>query len=112
MTLTGKDEEASSKVYGLVHLDTATTAAATKTAEKIEEAVDADVFPPNPLTQERLGFSKVDKIEEESNLLALYRGLLIHLSNPLCTETVQGWQEKTEIATGIYHAYKSQHGRS
>lgn len=53
-----------------------------QTAEKLKEAVDADVFPSDPLTLEHFGFSKVKTIEEEINLHDLYQGLLIHLHNP------------------------------
>lgn len=112
MTPTGNDEEASSSDNGLVFLDTATIAAATTTAEKLKEAVDADLFPSDPMTREHFGFSKVNTIEEETYLFGLYQGLLIHLPNPPCAETVQGWQEQNKIAEGIYNSYKNQHGRS
>lgn len=42
MALTGKNEERSSDDKGLVHLDVATTSAATMIAEKLKEAVDAE----------------------------------------------------------------------
>ena len=112
MTLTGNDEERSSDDEGLVHLDVATASAATTTAEILKEAVDADVFPSDTLTRNHFGFSKVNSIEEETNLLGLYQGLLIHLPNPPSTKTVQDWQKKNTIAVGIHHSYKSQHGRS
>ncbi|KAF6238331.1 hypothetical protein HO173_003611 [Letharia columbiana] len=111
MTLIGKNEERSSDDKGLVHLDVATTSAATTIAEKLKGAVDAEVSPSNPLTREHFGFIKVNTVEEKTILLGLYQGLLIHLPNPPCTETVQGWQEKTKIAGGIYDSHQSQHGR-
>ena len=93
-------------------LNVATTPPIMTTAEELREAVDWDEIPSHPLTREQFGFSKVDNIEEESKVLGLYQGLLIHLPNPPSTETVQGWQEKNKIAEGIYHVYKSQHGRN
>ena len=93
-------------------LDVATTPPITTTAENLKEAVDWDEIPSDPLTREQFGFSKVDSIEEESKLLGLYQGFLIHLPNPPSTETVQGWQEKNKIAEGIHHVYKSQRGRN
>ena len=62
MTLTGGDERDS----------IATTSAATTTAEKLKEAVDADVFPSDPLTREHFGFTRTRTMEEETNLLGLY----------------------------------------
>ena len=102
MTLTGNDERDS----------IATKSAATTTAEKLKEAVDADVFPSDPSTREHFGFSRASTMEEETNLLGLYQGLLLHLPNPPSTKTVQCWQEKNQIVDGIYHAYERQHGRS
>ena len=113
MTLTGNGEERSSDDESLVHLDVATASAATITAEKLKEAVEADVFPSDPLTRKHFGFSKANSIEEETNLLGLYQGLLIHdLPNPPSTKTIQDWQQKNTIAVGIHHSYNSQHGRS
>ena len=89
-----------------------TNSAAKSTAERLKEAIDADVFPSDPLTREHFGFSRASTVEEETNLLALYQGLLIHLPDPPSTKTLQGWQERNKLAGGIYHAYKSQHGRS
>lgn len=89
-----------------------TQGAATSTAKKLKEAVDADEFPLDSLTREHFGFSKVDSIEEESCLLGLYQGLLLLLSDPPSIKTIQGWQEKNKIAGGVYHYYKSQRGRS
>lgn len=89
-----------------------TKSAAKTTAEILKEAVDADMLPSDSLTREHFGFNRASTVREESNLLGLYQGLLIHLPNPPSTRTVQGWLERNKIAGGIYHAYKSQHGRS
>lgn len=86
--------------------------AATTTAEKLKEAAKADLIPSDPLTRDHFGFNRASTVEEESNLLGLYRGLLILLPDPPSTKTVQLWQERNKIAGGIYHTYKTQHGRS
>lgn len=99
MTLTDRD-----------YMDT--NSAATTTAEKLMEAAKADLVPSDPLTREHFGFNRASTIKEESNLLGLYQGLLIHLPDPPSTKTVQGWQERDKLAGGIYHSYKTQHGCS
>ncbi|KAL9076897.1 MAG: hypothetical protein Q9161_000530 [Pseudevernia consocians] len=65
------DEEDSSDDKGLVDLDVGTTSAAITTAEKLKEAVDADVSPSDPLMREHFGFINVNTIGEETNLLGL-----------------------------------------
>lgn len=91
MTLTENNEEDSSDDKDLVQLGIATTSTATTTAEKLKEAIDAEVFSSDPSTLEHFGFSNVKSIKEVINLLGLYQGLLIHLPNQPNTETVQGW---------------------
>lgn len=85
MTLRGNDNQ---------DLLDSNTAPATTTAEKLKEAVNADVLPSGPLTIEHYGFSEANTIEEKTNLLDLYQGLLIHLPNPPSTTTVQDWQKR------------------
>lgn len=75
MTLTRNDERDS----------IATNSAATTTAEKLKEAVDAEIFPSDPLTREHFGFSRASTMKEETKLLGSYQGLLIHLPDPPST---------------------------
>ena len=85
---------------------------ATTTAEKLQEVVEQDVSPSDPLTREHFGLSKCDSLEDETKLLGLYRGLLTILPVTPSTEAVQGWVRNTKLAGGIYHSYKNQGGQS
>ncbi|KAK4691966.1 hypothetical protein P7C71_g5148, partial [Lecanoromycetidae sp. Uapishka_2] len=69
------------------------------TAELLQEAIMADALPVDPLTRQQFGFSKCNDIDEEAQLLSLYGGLCVS------TTTLQNWQKKNKIATGIHHAY-------
>ena len=89
-----------------------TAADSITTVQILHGAVIRDMIPSDPLTREHFGFSNVDSYEEETCLLGLYQGLLLHL--PLCPslETVQGWQQRNKLARGICHYYKSQEADS
>ena len=91
----------------------ATAAEGITTAQILHDAVFADKIPTDPLTRDHFGFSKVNSYEEESCLLGLYQGLLMHLPLRRPTlETVQGWQRKNKLAGGIYYCYKCQDAES
>lgn len=90
----------------------AKTAYSITTAQVLQGAAFKDLIPTDPLTREHFGFSKVNSDEEETCLLGLYQGLLMHLPARPTLETAQGWQQKNKLAGGIYHCYKSQEADS
>ena len=81
------------------------------TAEKLQVAVDADMFPSDPLTRQQFGFAKVNNQEEKTCVLGLYIGLFL-LSRPPTLDTLQSWVAKNRLAQGIQYSYKSQMGES
>ena len=92
--------------------DPAKAADSITTAQILHDAVFSDMIPSDPLTREHFGFSKVDSYEEETCLLGLCQGLLMHLPSRPSLETVQGWQRRNKLAAGVYYSYSSQEANS
>lgn len=83
-------------------IDVDNTGAAT-TAEKLKRAIDLDTISQDPLTREHFGFSKVENVDGEVNLVGLYTGLFHYLNTSAAK--VHQWQEQNVLAEGILEEY-------
>jgi hypothetical protein len=69
------------------------------TADYLEEAVISDELPDDPQTREDYGFSRCEKLEEESHLGGLYTGLFKVLD--VSSEELDQWRKSGVLTENI-----------